>query len=297
MGQLVKDEAPAQGFLANTALVDFLREQAVENTVFVGENEKAPGAVSAAFRLGEKDEANHMVVEGLYQADDLLNAFQTTGLYSSFVITRSGRIAIGAMDVVGTDLGLLHGVLKSTAKEGTAETKLSDGQTYLISYASVGLGDLLVISKVDKSRALKAVQVLVMKSLLFFVALLASTLLISVFVANRLTSTLRDLFEATRKIAQGDFNVKVTLRSKDEVGGLAASFNWMAAEVARLMSETAEKARMEGELSTVRTVQETLFPPAQSQFGPIRIAGHFEPASECGGDWWNYSRIGNKIFL
>ncbi|NJL24917.1 MAG: SpoIIE family protein phosphatase [Calothrix sp. SM1_5_4] len=122
-------------------------------------------------------------------------------------------------------------------------------------------------------------------------------MLISVFASNRMTSTLRELFEATTKIANGDFNVSVTARSADEVGGLATSFNWMASEVARLMSETAEKARMESELSTVRTVQETLFPPAQSQFGPIRINGHFEPASECGGDWWNYSRVGDRVFL
>src|SRR5205823_2940179 len=82
-----------------------------------------------------------------------------------------------------------------------------------------------------------------------------------------------------------------------EVGGLAESFNYMAAEVSRLMSETAEKARMQSELATVKTVQETLFPASQSQFGPIRIKGHFEPASECGGDWWNYSRVEDKIFL
>ena len=167
----------------------------------------------------------------------------------------------------------------------------------MISFAEVGLGDLIVMSKVDKKRALKAVEVLVLKSLLFFLALLAITLIVSVIVSNRLTATLRELFEATRQIAQGDFDVKIVARSSDEVGGLAHSFNWMAAEVSRLLVDTAEQARMAGELSTVRTVQETLFPAARSQFGPINIMGHFEPASECGGDWWNYSRIGNRLFL
>jgi sigma-B regulation protein RsbU (phosphoserine phosphatase) len=299
MGELVKEEGPAQNFMANVSLLTKLRNQAVENTVFISENDAASGNINAAFRLGERNDPNHMVVMGLYQADDLLGAFQSMGLYSSFVLTRSGQISIGAMDVVETDLEHLNHVLKTSiaAKEGTAETRLSDGNTYLISYANVGLGELLVISKVDKKKALKAVEVLVMKSLLFFAALIASTLIISVIVSNRLTATLRELFEATQKIAHGDFDVQVHARSQDEVGGLANSFNWMAAEVSRLMSETAEKARMESELSTVRTVQETLFPPASSQFGPIRIKGHFEPASECGGDWWSYSRVGNRIFL
>ena len=159
------------------------------------------------------------------------------------------------------------------------------------------MGDLAVVARVDKKKALKAVQILVAKSLLFFVALIASTLVISVIASSRLTSTLRDLFEATRKIAQGDFSVRVESQSSDEVGGLATSFNWMAGEVKRLMSETAEKARMESELSTVRTVQETLFPPSTAQFGNLYISGHFEPASECGGDWWSYSEINGKIYI
>ncbi|MGE0526485.1 MAG: PP2C family protein-serine/threonine phosphatase [Bdellovibrionales bacterium] len=295
-GSLSKDNEPAKKFLANNDLLMKLRERAVVDTVSVSEVESA-GVLGVAYRLGEKTDPNQVVMVSLVQADDLLSAFENTGLYSSFVVSRSGEIAIGGLGVVGTDLPLLRPILDNQVKEGTSETRLSDGQIYLISFAGVGIGNLLVISKVDKKMALKAVEVLLAKSILFFVALLASTLLISVFASNRLTSTLVELFEATGRVAQGDFNVSVQANSKDEVGGLAQSFNWMAAEVSRLMNETAEKARMESELSTVRTVQETLFPAGDCQFGPIRITGHFEPASECGGDWWNYSRIGNEIFL
>ncbi len=74
------------------------------------------------------------------------------------------------------------------------------------------------------------------------------------------------------------------------------SFNNTMAQFPRLMSATAEKARMQNELNTVKTVQETL-PPSVTQFGLLRIVGHFEPAAECGGDWWNYSRSGNKIYI
>ncbi len=75
------------------------------------------------------------------------------------------------------------------------------------------------------------------------------------------------------------------------------NFNIMAAEVSRLLDQTAEKARMESELQTAKTVQETLFPETRAKIGPLAIAGYYEPASECGGDWWHYCQIGNKIFL
>lgn len=297
IAQISKDLPTAQGFITDSNLVEAARAGAVENGVYLNEHGDDGKLLNMAIRLGTKEEPNHVVVLALYQAEDLLSAFQLSGLYSSFVTTRAGQVAIGSMGVVDADMQLLRPTLNSLAAEGTSEAKLSDGTTYLISFSNVGLGELTVLSRVDKKKALKAVEVLIAKSLLFFVALIASTLLISVFASNQLTSTLRELFEATKKVGQGDFNIRVEAKSNDEIGGLVNSFNWMAAEVARLLTETAEKARMESELSTVKTVQETLFPPAQSQFGPIRISGHYEPASECGGDWWNYSRVGNRIFI
>ena len=296
-GLQAREDKAVAGFLVDDAVIARLRAAAVESGAFAQEYEAKPGALAVAFRLGEKSEAHHMVVIALYEAEDLLGAFETVGIYASFLVNRGGEIAVGGASVVPTDLPLLQNILSSKVNEGTAELKLSDRKPYLVSYANSGMGDMIVISRVDKSKALKAVEVLVAKSLLFFVVLIASTLLISVFASRKLTATLVELFQATRKLAQGDFTVRVTPKSRDEVGSLAESFNWMASEMSRLMSETAEKVRMEGELYTVRTVQETLFPDADMQFGPVAIRGHFEPASECGGDWWSYSRIGNKIFL
>ncbi|MGZ3721576.1 MAG: PP2C family protein-serine/threonine phosphatase [Bdellovibrionales bacterium] len=297
LGVLSNQTATSAKFIADAKQIADLRARAVKNTASVSESGLGAGMVSLSFRLGEKDAADHMIIMALYQADDMVNAFDGTGIYSSMVLTRSGTLSLGAAEVGNADLEQLRGILKSKANEGTAEAKLNDGQNYLISYASVGLGELTVVSKVDKAKALKAVEVLISKSLLFFLALIALTLVISVIASGQLTSTLSELFEGTKQIAQGDFSVRVQSRSNDEIGGLAESFNWMAAEVSRLMSATAEKARMESELATVRTVQETLFPPSSAKFGPLRITGHFEPASECGGDWWSYSLVGTKVYI
>lgn len=297
LAQLVKDQSAVQKFVSDEALIGSLRDQGVSSGTYISEYENLPGAVKVAFRLGAVSEPNHIVLVALNQAEELLNAFQDSALYASFALTRQGQISIGGMSVVGTDLTLLKNILASKATDSAADIRMSDGLNYLISYSSVGMGDLVVVSKVDRAKAFKAVEVLVAKSVLFFVALIASTFIISVFASNQLTSTLRELFEATNRMAAGDFAVRVESRSKDEVGGLADSFNFMAGEVSRLMTATAEKARMESELSTVRTVQETLFPPANAQFGPLKISGHFEPASECGGDWWSYSRVDNKVIL
>lgn len=256
------------------------------------------------FLISKKVETSQKsgVIFGLYRSRSLQEAFDDSKIYNSFLIDKNLTPLISPQSgkkngLLGLPLSKVFAPISSSeAPEGTAEVTIND-QRVLVSFARLGEGGLILASVVDRKEALKAVNMMIAKSTLFFIALISATVIISFFASSRLTSSLRELFQATQKIAQGDFNVNVKTDSRDEVGGLAESFNWMAKEVSRLLNETAEKARMESELSTVKTVQETLFPEAEGEHGPFTIAGLFEPASECGGDWWNYSLVGDRLFL
>jgi two-component system sensor histidine kinase BaeS len=57
-------------------------------------------------------------------------------------------------------------------------------------------------------------------------------LLLAVLLAQTLTRPLRELTAATRAVAKGDLAQKVPVRSEDELGQLAASFNLMNTELA-----------------------------------------------------------------
>jgi two-component system sensor histidine kinase BaeS len=63
-------------------------------------------------------------------------------------------------------------------------------------------------------------------------AVLASVFL-GVLLARSLTRPLRELTEATKKVAKGDLEQQVPIRSKDELGELAASFNQMSSDLAQ----------------------------------------------------------------
>lgn len=65
--------------------------------------------------------------------------------------------------------------------------------------------------------------------------LVAAALALSVgsILAFTMTRSLRELTEATVEIARGKLGRQVTVRSKDEIGELAASFNQMSADLAR----------------------------------------------------------------
>lgn len=235
--------------------------------------------------------------------NELAEMFKSEAAQKMYLVNQSGKVLLGPQEIVGQDIqSVVTPSFIANSKPGGvaqgAETKLSvQGEELLVSFSKTGFADLFVVSTVAKETALGAVAVLIRKSLIFFGVLVSITTIISLFASNTLTSALTALFAATKRVAEGDFNIQVKVSSNDEVGELADNFSLMAAEVSRLLEQTAEKARMENELQTARTVQETLFPMTTAQLGSLSIAGHYEPASECGGDWWHYCQIGDKYFF
>lgn len=70
-------------------------------------------------------------------------------------------------------------------------------------------------------------------SLYAAVAAILIALGLGVFLARTLTRPVRELTAATRAMAQGDIEQQVPVRSRDELGELAAAFNQMSADLAR----------------------------------------------------------------
>jgi sigma-B regulation protein RsbU (phosphoserine phosphatase) len=233
---------------------------------------------------------------------NLVQVYQTPGQTENFLLDGKGQVLFGPSGSIATNITervKLPFLVVSDGqnKQGTEEVLNEKGQALLASYSVTNFGRLFAVSLVPKADALKAVDTLIRKSLIFFAVLICVTVIVSLLASSGLTSALTDLFQATQKVAEGRFDIRVKVTSGDEVGSLADSFNAMATEVSRLMLETAEKARMEGELKTAQTVQETLFPQSQALLHGLRVSGFYEPASECGGDWWHYCDIGGKVYV
>ncbi|WP_413574933.1 SpoIIE family protein phosphatase [Bdellovibrio sp. HCB290] len=253
-------------------------------------------------KVWNQDKTKATVFVILVRMGESAEMFKGATSQHMYLISQDGTVLFGPEALVGQNIksNVVPNFLKDPSNripQGAETVKAANGVDYLVSYSKAGFGDLTVVTTIEKSKALSAVQILIRKSLIFFGILISLTVIISLFASTGLTQALTQLFMATKKVSEGDFNVRVKVDSNDEVGSLADNFNLMAAEVSRLLEQTAEKARMESELQTAKTVQETLFPEARAKIGPLSIAGFYEPASECGGDWWHYCKVGEKIFL
>jgi serine phosphatase RsbU (regulator of sigma subunit) len=123
------------------------------------------------------------------------------------------------------------------------------------------------------------------------VGLLAMLLgvVLTIFQGLRITRPIQNLAEQADRIASGDLEARVEIRSNDEIGVLGERFNFMVDQVLVLLRETVEKASMQKELEVASAIQATLVPDSSVVDLPgITLAGYFKTASQCGGDWWSY---------
>lgn len=121
-------------------------------------------------------------------------------------------------------------------------------------------------------------------------------LAVVVFISRSITKPLRELSAATREVAKGNLDAAVpSIRSKDEVGTLAESFDYMKRSlkqyIADLTETTAAKERIESELKIAREIQmgilHKMFPPYPGR-AEFDIYAMLEPAREVGGDLYDF---------
>ena len=83
-----------------------------------------------------------------------------------------------------------------------------------------------------------------------------AAILLSLLLSGRLTSEVRELEAAARRVAGGDLSVRLDSRSRDEIGSLARSFDLMVRELERQKVELVDKRYVD---SLIADMSEGLF--------------------------------------
>jgi phosphoserine phosphatase RsbU/P len=276
-------------------LIEVLLQEAYHKGFNLGVSQQFPLHLYIMARSPELDEGQAIMVL-VVETESFFTLFSENETEKNYLFHNSRGLILGGEGLPQLQEYLEEQVFDHNFAEGTKETNFGN-KTYLSSYSKVGLADLFVVSLVDKQLALIAVGTLVRRAIVATGIILCVLIVVGVIASSGITLALRQLADATRRVMDGDFSFKVDKSGSDEIGTLAESFNKMTDEVSRLMEQTAENARMEAELKTAHTVQDTLFPQSEAHIGPISIYGKSVPATECGGDWWHYSEKNNKVFI
>jgi sigma-B regulation protein RsbU (phosphoserine phosphatase) len=147
-----------------------------------------------------------------------------------------------------------------------------------VSAAPVRIGDYSISQILFALLSVVGGLFLVIEAVAFFTGL---------SLARSITGSVHELVTGTSQVKRGDFTYKIPIRTEDQLGDLAKSFNEMTASIETLLGEKAEKDRMEEELRVAQRIQTSLLPRGDVSVPGLEVTGVCEPARQVGGDYYD----------
>ena len=165
-----------------------------------------------------------------------------------YVVDSQGRLVAAATAQYATGQDMTHfDIVRSFVDEGakaqlaaTREFTIREGKDttqMLGTYSPVTSLDCAVVVQKPREEAYRGIYEMQRTGrLLAWLAVFASVGL-SIFSARRITSPLQVLAQSSQAIARGDFSQRVHLKTRTEIGELAATFNTMSEELEQFVED------------------------------------------------------------
>ena len=263
---------------------------------FYDENDRFAGVVCMDILIG--DLTSHVIDVDLGE-----------GAYA-FLVSGSGDIIASAV-MEGADAAFENILDASSAvyeasgpiMSGETGAMLSGGVYY--AYTPVSSANWKFCVHIPESLVLapvKAMERNIVAAIIAFIVILALIILCVVLMVRRfsrnLTAPLIALGKDAQTISSGDLDYRAEIRSNDEIGDLAKSFNGMAASlkeyIENLTAVTAEKERIGAELDVATHIQKSMLPcifPAFPDRKEFDVYATMNPAKEVGGDFYDFFMV------
>lgn len=163
-------------------------------------------------------------------------------------------------------------------------------------FASVPAAGWSLAAMIPEQEALAPVRDRLRRQLYVMLAGLGVILASIILLSSWITRPLEHLAAAVRTVAQGQLDVQLEgIRSRDEIGELALTFNQMVtdlkANIEATVRETAAREAIERELQVARQIQTSLLPMLRPPFPHRRefsLHADNEPAKFMAGDFFDF---------
>jgi HD-GYP domain-containing protein (c-di-GMP phosphodiesterase class II) len=181
------------------------------------------------------------------------------GGLTPYVIDSQGRLVAAAISEYATgqdmaNLEIVHNFVEqgSKAQLVAATREFSTGGKHgtmmLGTYSPVPNLDWAVVVQKPRDEAYSGVFEMQRSARVLALMAIALSIAISSYAARKITNPLSILTESSRAIARGDFSKRVSLKSRTEIGELAATFNTMSEELEHFVLDLKRAANENREL-------------------------------------------------
>jgi adenylate cyclase len=193
--------------------------------------------ISAPYKIINPGQAESIMLI-FVSMNRFLEAVKSQSIYQSFIVNGNGDlIAHFDAEMVKSkanmiDLPIVQKMLKDTIDNGKYNFEDKNGVKFLGSYKKTGFSDIGVVTIVEEDKAFAAVYQMQRRNILITIIVINVAIFILYIFSKTLTRPINRLAEASEKIKEGDYDVKITAKSNDEIGDLTASFKEMAVGLA-----------------------------------------------------------------
>lgn len=111
------------------------------------------------------------------------------------------------------------------------------------------------------------------------------------FLSGRITNPIEKLRDGALQLAKGDFKTRVDVKTRDEVGVLAATFNKMAQDLEASTKALVFKERIAKELELAARIQSQILPTKLPVIEGLDLSAAIIPAAEIGGDCYDFIQV------
>ena len=190
--------------------------------------------LTLAIRDVPAEGARTTTIAAVVRLDDLVAVTRRSGVFDISIADVSGRLLVHPQGGAGRQTITLPSEVAKLDERHSAGMTLEyprDGVPTIGGFAPVGFGRLFAIAEIPKAAAYLASRNLLNHLLVVALVLLFASAIAGLVWARRITRPVETLSRATGELAAGRFDIQVQVKSRDEIGTLASSFNHMASEL------------------------------------------------------------------
>ncbi len=140
--------------------------------------------------------------------------------------------------------------------------------------------------------------------IMLILGLTALVLMVAIFdfvmvagLARSITAAIRALQGGAARLEAGDLSHRIEVRGEDDLWSVAGAFNQAIAGFERSRELEIERGRLENELALARQIQSRLLPAGPPSVEGLEVAGHYDPARQVGGDYYDHLDLGGGRVL
>lgn len=186
-------------------------------------------AVSVPYERDTNRKVRSILVTYL-KLDRIISSFRFSGITKAFMVNDKGVIIAhpdNAMVMAPGNLmnaPIVKMMMTSRINNGQSRYTDDNNDAFLGSFKKIGFAGAGVIATVSEETAFNDIFTIQKINIIILIIVITISILIMYFFGKSLTAPILRLFDATRKIEQGNFNVDIGPAASDEIGDLTRSF-------------------------------------------------------------------------